>query len=70
MVGGIFCNLEKAFNRVNHKILFYKLEYYAINGKVQLWIESHIQNGYKRVKNTKADSNFNTFSNRAEKKTW
>ena len=31
-IGGIFCNLEKAFNCVNRKILLTKLEFYGTTG--------------------------------------
>ena len=36
MTGSIFCDLEKAFNSVNHDLLLYKLPYGAISGKAKL----------------------------------
>jgi hypothetical protein len=40
-VGGIFCDLQKAFDCVNHKILTEKLEFYGINGKFLSLIQSY-----------------------------
>jgi len=50
MVGGIFCDLQKAFNCVNHKILLEKLEFYGIEGKFKTLIESYLTGRYQRVK--------------------
>jgi sarcosine oxidase/L-pipecolate oxidase len=49
MAGNIFCDLEKAFDSVNHNILLSKLPYYRINGKAKLLLESYLQNRYQRV---------------------
>jgi len=62
MVGGIFCDLEKAFNSVNHKILLSKLEFYSVKGKAKLWFESYFRNRYQRVLITNIVLNGNYFS--------
>jgi hypothetical protein len=37
ITGGILCNLEKAFDWVEHEILLSKLEFYGVTGKAKLW---------------------------------
>jgi Reverse transcriptase (RNA-dependent DNA polymerase). len=49
MVGGIFSDLEKVFDCINHKILLSKLEFYGIKGNDKLWFESYFKNSYQRV---------------------
>jgi hypothetical protein len=49
IVGGIFCDLQKAFDRVNHKILLDKLQFYRIDGKFITLIESYLTNRYQKV---------------------
>jgi exoribonuclease II len=48
-IGGIFCDLQKAFDCVNHKILLNKLESYCIQGKFKTLIESYLTGRYQKV---------------------
>ena len=62
MAGRVFCDLEKAFNYVNHDILLFKLLYYGISGKAKLLLESYLQNRYQRVHISNSYLNSNTIS--------
>jgi len=49
LVGGIFCDLKKAFDCVNHEILLTKLHQYGIVGKELKLITSYLQDRHQRV---------------------
>jgi hypothetical protein len=42
-VGGIFCDLEKAFDCVNHGVIVDKLEFSGISGKFQTLIQPYLR---------------------------
>jgi len=48
-VGGIFCDLQKAFHCVNHNILLTKLEFCGITGITYKLIKSYHEGRYQRV---------------------
>ena len=47
---GVFIDLEKAFDTVNHNILLKKLRYYGIRGSQNSWFQSYLSNRKQKVK--------------------
>jgi hypothetical protein len=60
--GGIFCDLQKAFDCVNHEILLNKLELCSIQGKFKTLMQSYLTGRYQKV-----SLNTNTTSNSSSK---
>ena len=65
-VGGIFCDLEKAFDCVNHDILLTKLKFYGISAKDLIWYQSYLDKRYCRTAIYNDSENSNKVSNWAQ----
>ena len=48
-VGGIFCDLHKAFDCINLDVLLGKLEFYGVSGKFYSLIKSYLNGRYQKV---------------------
>jgi hypothetical protein len=48
-VGGLFCDLQKAFDSVNYDLLLAKMDFYGISGIVNKLMRSYLENRYQRV---------------------
>ena len=68
--GSLFCDLEKAFDSVNHDILLSKLFYYEIIGKAKSLLKSCLQNRHQRVLITNSLFNSNAVSKWTRIKCW
>jgi len=66
IAGGIFCDLEKAFDCVNHDILLSKLKFYGVSDKDLQLYQSYLGNRYCRTAIYHDNKNSNKASNWAK----
>jgi hypothetical protein len=61
-VGGIFCDLAKAFECVNHEILLSKLHYFGIPRATANWFISYLTERKQKIEIKSPYSTQNTHS--------
>jgi len=49
MVGGIFCDLHKAFDCINHAVLLEKMKFYGVSGKFYNLVKPYVDGRYQKV---------------------
>ena len=60
-VSGVFVDLQKAFDTVDHNILLYKLSHYGIRDKANCWFSSYLSNRKQFVTINGFDSETQSF---------
>ena len=63
LIGGIFCDLEKTFDFINHDILLCKLKFYGISDQALQLYQSYLGNRYCRTGIYNGNKNSNKVSN-------
>ena len=48
-MGGIICDLNKAFYCVNHELLLSNLKFYGVRGVILEWLKSYLNNRNKKL---------------------
>jgi hypothetical protein len=57
IAAGIFCDLHKAFDSVNHQILLKKVQFHGIRGKMEMLLESYLTDRHQNfICNDKSSS--------------
>ena len=49
---GVFIDLSKAFDTVDHQILLSKLKHYGVNEKALAWLQSYLSQRKQYIENT------------------
>ena len=62
MVSGIFFNLAKAFDCLNHDILIPKLQFCGVRSTSNCWFTSYLKNSYMTVQIMDENSNQQQYS--------
>jgi hypothetical protein len=62
-VGGIFCDLAKAFHCANHKTLLTKLHYFGIQGATASRFRSYLTDRKQKIEIKSSNTTQNTYSN-------
>jgi hypothetical protein len=61
LVGGIFCDIRKAFDCVHHDLLLSKMEFYGIRGITNRLKKPYLSNRYQRVSVNKNSNKYSPY---------